>query len=280
MIRILIVDDEPHTREFLREKIPIFNADCIVASCCSDGREALEFLERKDASVDLILTDIKMPIMDGLELSQKVRVKYPDIPVVILTGFRDFDFAQQAIQNGVSSYILKPIVNADLKQLLQKMTTLIEMKKEEENKRKHKERLLTLLMPNADERNVLNPPVHTHNKKKPEENLSIVEAAMAYILRNYSRPISLSMVAEEIGVSTSYLSSIFHYKTGESYVKYLTRVRMKIAADYLDDYPAMLISDIAERTGFINIKHFFYVFRKFFGMTPTEYREKKKDEAP
>jgi AraC-like DNA-binding protein len=112
---------------------------------------------------------------------------------------------------------------------------------------------------------------------KPE-NPGVVDAAVDYILRNYHRPISLFMVAEETGVSESYLSGLFHRKTGESYVKYLTRTRMEAAAWYLDNCPGMTVSEIAEKTGYMAVKHFLYVFKKRFGVTPTEYRRRKKAE--
>jgi YesN/AraC family two-component response regulator len=275
----LIVDDEPLTRNFLFEKIPALNSVYEVAGCCGDGKEALDFLFRTEIPVDLVLTDIKMPVMDGLEFLRQARKSFPHIPVVILSGFGEFDFARQAIQYGVSDYILKPIVNRELELLLEKMADLIDAEKREILEKQRIDTLLARLMKEQNNGSLKgsNALIVTENPR--EEKPGIVDAAIAYILKNYYRPISLFMAAEETGVSASYLSGLFHRKTGESYVKFLTRVRMEAAAQYLVNFPVMLISDIAVKIGRLSSKHFLYMFKKYFGVTPTEYRRAKGIEG-
>lgn len=106
MYRILVVDDEKIEREGIKyllaedkEEKTIFEA--------SDGKQALNILGKEE--IDILLTDIKMPHMDGLELTRRAREKYPDLKIIIFSGYGDFSFAQEAIHYGVTDYILKPV---------------------------------------------------------------------------------------------------------------------------------------------------------------------------
>lgn len=93
----------------------------------------------------------------------------------------------------------------------------------------------------------------------------------AYIDANYAEPISLALLSDKFGASQQHISTIFHKHTGTPYIKYMTRVRMDNAARLLSARPEMKIFEVAERTGYVNVKHFSYVFKKHFGVTPGEY---------
>lgn len=124
MYRVMLVDDESLTLEYLKMTIPRLDADWQIAALCADGIEALEWLACHQA--DLIITDIKMPEMTGLELSRKVKERYPEQKIIILSGYDDFKFAQQAIQYGVRDYLLKPISLDDLQKSLSEMKAVLD----------------------------------------------------------------------------------------------------------------------------------------------------------
>jgi len=107
---------------------------------------------------------------------------------------------------------------------------------------------------------------------EPDGNL--VHKAKQYIHSHFANPISLALIAEEIGVSPNYLSTLFHNEVGESYIKYLTGIRMKNAVNYMKSNPAMKIYEIAERVGYVNVKHFSYVFKQYYSVSPGEYQQK------
>ena len=107
MYRVLLVDDESLTLDYLKMAIPKQDPDWEIAGACLDGIQALEWFESHSA--DLVLTDIKMPEMSGLELCERLHRRNPEQKIVILSGHDEFKFAQQAIQCSVADYLLKPI---------------------------------------------------------------------------------------------------------------------------------------------------------------------------
>lgn len=99
MYNILLVDDEKLTLDYLSMSIPAQDADWTIANVCLDAVSALEWLN--DNTVDLVITDIKMPEMSGLELCRAVLDKNPLQKIIILSGYDEFQFAQQAIKFGI-----------------------------------------------------------------------------------------------------------------------------------------------------------------------------------
>jgi two-component system response regulator YesN len=121
MFKVLLVDDEEEVRSGIRDRIDWHRFNLVVCGEAENGREALEFFD--DVIPDIVITDINMPFMDGLELAEKIKDGYPTVKVVILTGFDDFKFAQTAIKHGVSDYILKPVLPSDINDLLEKLNS-------------------------------------------------------------------------------------------------------------------------------------------------------------
>lgn len=538
MYKLMIVDDEPLTREFMKRNVSLLDPRWQVTQEAMEGSEALEKL--KAEAVDLIITDIKMPVMDGLELTREVSNRYPDINIAILSGYEEFDFAKEAMRYGVRDYLLKPLVKDDLLKLLQAAADHIEQNRNrelalkameslsEESKEQviknflkaviseayveiktiypilfklkvslvegegvimvlrinedsllvnstkigelsifklilseisseisgklHNTRVFldkyenTVILLDSDENtdylkqcselfsrisneftkktglclscgigepeddvlqldssyhrayhileygflygmNSLNSyskinsehPEHTamvesinkiirsiqsglmdnnemqyslplskyvdcmehfdtsallrfgiylvnsirlnipslppekidmaysqlkslcqprKNALTKEDVLTIYKQVLQciaeeppasgdvinenditakaknYIYTYYSTPLSLALLAEKISVSPSYLSSLFHKSIGESYVKFLTRVRMEEAAKLLRSKPDIKIYDVSEKVGYVSVKHFSYIFKNYFNITPSEYQEK------
>lgn len=119
MYRLIIVDDEPasliHIKTIVEKKCP----DYQVTGTAVNGEEALAEIEKHRP--DVIISDIKMPVMDGIKLAEQVKARYPDILFIIVSGYQDFDYAKKAIRFGVCDYLLKPLKPADLKLILNKL---------------------------------------------------------------------------------------------------------------------------------------------------------------
>ncbi|NOU90679.1 response regulator [Paenibacillus sp. LMG 31460] len=130
MNKVMIVDDEPLVREFLKLHFSQNHLDWEVADEAMDGQEAWEKLQEQ--RVDLVITDIKMPVVDGMELCRRLsQIDHPPI-VLILSGFDEFSMAQGAIRYGVHSYMLKPMVKDDLIETINQITDQLERKSREE----------------------------------------------------------------------------------------------------------------------------------------------------
>ena len=127
MYHTMIVDDEPLMRTYLTRNIPAFSALFDVSAVAKDGLEAMELL--KEAPVDVVITDIKMPEVDGLSLARHIHENYPDITVIVISGFSDFEYAQKAIRYNVKDYLLKPLVDKTLIDLLDALATRFEQER-------------------------------------------------------------------------------------------------------------------------------------------------------
>lgn len=132
MYRILLVDDEILVRDAIRENIDWEGMDCELVGDCENGQQAAEFV--KNHPVDIVLTDICMPYMDGMELSHFLHDNYPDIVIVIFSGFGEFEYAKKAIQYNVSEYMLKPITAMELRGVIGKMKEKVDQRRKEKKK--------------------------------------------------------------------------------------------------------------------------------------------------
>ena len=116
LYRIMLVDDEEEVRKAMIRKMDWEQLGFTVAGDAENGEDALEKLEMLEP--DVVMTDIRMPYMDGLTLVAKIREKYPFIKILIFSGYDDFEYAKQAIKYRVTEYILKPVNGEELSEIL------------------------------------------------------------------------------------------------------------------------------------------------------------------
>lgn len=126
-IKMLIVDDEPVIGKGLKLTIPWSESNVEVVGIAYDGMEALDFIQQKD--VDIVLTDVKMPYMNGLELIEKAQLERQDIKFVVMSGYEEFDFARKAVKLGVKDYLLKPIKIDELMNVIHDLVQQIQSKR-------------------------------------------------------------------------------------------------------------------------------------------------------
>ena len=132
MYRILLVDDEILVRDAIKENIDWEGLGCELTGICENGQQAAEFV--KQHPVDIVLTDILMPYMDGMELSHFLHDNYPDVVIVIFSGFGEFEYAKKAIQYNVSEYLLKPVTAMELTEVINKMKDKVDQRRKEKAK--------------------------------------------------------------------------------------------------------------------------------------------------
>lgn len=131
MLKVFLVEDESIVREGLRDNIPWEQWGYQFVGEAGDGEMALPLIQQ--TKPDVLLTDIKMPFMDGLSLSRLVHQEFPDMKIIIISGYDDFEYARGAIQVGAEQYLLKPITRAVLQKALAELKTKIETEREQKS---------------------------------------------------------------------------------------------------------------------------------------------------
>ena len=258
--RVLIVEDEPLMRDYLIGNLTRLHPSFSVADAAHDGVAALALFEQN--RYDLVITDLRMPGMDGLQLIERIRTLGKTLPIIILTGYDEFEYARTALHFGVAEYLLKPLNDDALRETLERMERII---------RQHRSAMQ--LPEDLTPKNIANF-VATCFSESDREHKMLAERAASYITTHFTEPITQTDVAEALGVTPAYLSSVFHEEKGESYTKFLTRLRMMQAALLLKSKPNLTIQAVAVQTGYASDKHFIGVFKKYFGTTPNEYRQR------
>lgn len=139
MIRVIIVEDEPPIMRVIAKFIEAFSQTFKIVGTAINGKKALELLETEE--VDVVFTDIKMPIMDGLELAQRIRETRPDLMIIIISGFQDFEYARKALRFQVYDYLLKPLTPDAVNNLLGKIEQEIMIR----DKQRQRQKIMTLI---------------------------------------------------------------------------------------------------------------------------------------
>jgi two-component system response regulator YesN len=249
-LKVLIVDDELPVREELAA-FDWKSHGAELAGVCENGEEALAFCE--DTPVDLVISDITMPSMDGISLFSSLRRSYSHIQLIVLTCHKNFDYAQRMIRLGVLDYLIKvSMKDEDLARLLDKARRAIEQ--DRLARIGAKEHSGTLFPRDRQ-------PMH------PE-----VRLARTYIDSHLNEDLSLSAVASRVGFSSYYLSRLFHSEAGIPFSEYVTERRVKKAEELLRT-TTLKVYEVAEQAGFPNYRYFSMVFKKRLGHTPKNFRK-------
>lgn len=270
-MKILIVDDEHIIRSGMRTIIQRSGEDWIVSGEAVDGIDAIDQLDRE--LPDLVITDIRMPEMDGIELTKYIKTKFKEVLVIIISGYAEFNFAQEAIRYGALDYILKPTKPENLVSVLRKAQKLIDerdLKKAEEEKLN---REIAVLKSKLNGKSA-NCGADQHDcREKSQQYRKIIAHAVEYMYSNYNQELTLKHMAGLLHINPSYFCDLFRQETGESFSEYLIRIRVEKAKELLQSRVELRSYEIAELVGYRDAKYFSQVFKKLVGVTPTEFRE-------
>ncbi len=256
MYRVMVVDDEPIVRRAIADQIAWEKHQITIVKTAAHAIEALDYLREND--VELMLVDVRLPVMDGLELIRQVRQMNRKIEVVVISGYSDFSYAQQAMRLGVRDYILKPVDEASLLSAVKAGRDAWEQKRFSQQ---------------LDQAGALVPRAETavpqHHSPTVTRLLSIVEDEIA------NENLSLKWIsAEKMFLNENYLSKLCQKELGKRFSAYLLERRMLTAMRLMMHHPDMMIQEIARETGFgSNSQYFSIAFKKYSGYTPTEYRK-------
>jgi two-component system response regulator YesN len=236
MYKVMIVDDEPLMREAISSMINWKEAGFSLVADTYDGLQAIKVLENQD--IDLVLTDMKMPKMNGLSLIEHTIKNYPNLKYIVLSAYDEFHMVRDAFNLGIKDYLLKAEMTSEqLREVLSNIRTEFDRV--------------------FEDRGVL-----TTNK--------IAQKAVKYIDLNFANEISLLEVADYTGVSSSYLSRVFSQETDYCFSTYLTKVRIDNAIKIMNS-TNMKMYEIAEKVGYTTPEHFSRMFKKITGKSPMQF---------
>jgi YesN/AraC family two-component response regulator len=248
---ILAVDDEPRTRQGIRRTLEAWSAGRFRIETAESGIAALEWLEMNSAQ--LILCDVRMPELGGLQLLERLEGRQPMPAVILISGYAEFEYAQQAIRLGVVEYLLKPLETTALIRAVEKALR-------HEAERERLEMMERLVDPKLLEAG-----------QKEAKFGRIVKDAMAYVDEHLNEPIGMMQAARHLHLNASYFSSLFKEQTGLTFSEYLTRRRLQRAKELLAT-TGMPIWEIAEKVGYHSAKYFIKVFKDSESVSPGHYR--------
>ena len=213
---------------------------------------------------DIIITDVRMPGLDGIEMIRKIRSEDPHPEFIVISGYSEFEYARSAIQLGVSDFLVKPIEDAELEKAVLRARQIIYNKHMVATFRKSSDST----EPGDSRRQLISEAISSPVRY---DDIDYVSRAIKYVTANYQNDISIKSVADSLYISESYLSRLFKTKMGQTFGDYLTYFRIKKACSLLKD-PSNRIHKIANMVGYKDQRYFSVIFKKLVGMTPKEFR--------
>lgn len=239
-IKLLIADDEDTIRNGIAKYIQLHTDRFDKIYLAANGQEAVDIIFRDKP--DILFLDVQMPLMDGIEVMQEAK-RAGILPyTMILSGYDEFKYCQQALRLGAKEYLLKPVRSADILQMVNRA---------------------------ADE--LFGAAENAQPQPSGERN-HFVELAKEYVGEHYYKNLMLADVAQKVGISTGYLSTLFQRELAKGFVDYLNEIRIEHACTYLrQNY--LKTYEIAYKVGFKDEKYFSKVFKKIKGQSPSEYRK-------
>lgn len=257
MWKVLLVEDEVFVRESVREIIAWEELGFTVSGEAGNGAEALELI-REDAP-DLVISDIVMPEMDGVELLRRTREEGFDSRFVMLTCMNDFENVRQAMEYGASNYILKLSMSVNsLRDTLRKISGELEKNRKVE--------------PDSPQESTPPPPAHEEITSHPE-----IQKILHYLHEHYAEDITVKSMSQYVTMAENYVSTLFKKKTGHTLIHYLHRVRVDQAIRLLtgSDLP---VYEIGNRVGFVSDNYFIKIFKRLTTQTPSQYRHQHREK--
>ena len=238
-LKVLLVDDEMMIREGFKRLFDWKAHDCEIVGEAADGMEALAKIDTLEP--DIVIMDINIPIISGLKVIEISRKKHPEIACVIVSGYDDFSYCQQALRLKITDYILKPVNYEEFGKCIDNLkVSLFEQR------------------------------VSSPNKPEKQEQ-RVIAAITRYLREHLESEISLSVLSEEFHMNPQYISQLFKNEIGVGFLTYLTSIRMEKAKSLLLT-TSLYVAEIAEETGYNDYRVFTKVFKKTAGITPSQFR--------
>lgn len=255
MYKVLLADDEQLDLEGMKRFIPWSELGLEVVGAVNNGFMACEVLER--VTIDILVTDVNMPNMSGLELARMAIKKKENVKIVFVSGYQDFNYVKEALSLRAFNYVLKPMADEELISSLQGIT--------EELKREGN--------PRGGERRKNEGKTHVQAQSHQEgRNSRLIRDILETMRMRMRENITLKDIAEQFAFSPNYLGHLFKEEMGLNFSEMLINMRMERARELLKN-PTAKIYEVADQVGYRYLPYFSRQFKEMYGMTPMEYRK-------
>lgn len=245
-LTFVVAEDEERMREYLARKTTELDPALECAGTAADGEEAVELVER--CLPDLLITDIKMPVLGGLELVQRLRRTNPDLRILIVSGYSEFEYAKRAIELGVDDYLLKPVDVVALRETLRRIRIRLEA-----------------LAGSIEAEFGLD--------RIGSREADLANAVELYLKENYRLPYSLERLAAGFGCKAAYLLRLYRRIKGSTPTQDLIRMRIEKAKRLLTGHPLLEVKQVAAAVGYEDALYFSRLFKRETGQNPTAFRD-------
>lgn len=247
--QVIVAEDELLILQNTVQKIHKLDLGFQVAASAQTGVQALEKIEEFNPS--LLITDIRMPVMDGLELIERAKETHPDLDCIILSGYADFEYAQRACRLHAFDYLLKPVEISALRDALERLRVRYAAERRE----------LDAVFSGAGEGN------------SPQFAAGLLRE---YLNAHYREDVKINLIAESLNYSSGHLSRVFQQCYDVPPNKYLITLRIRRACQLLasDDEPTA--SAVGAMVGYPEPGYFARIFKKYMGISPQQYRNEKR----
>ncbi|MGX6444478.1 response regulator transcription factor [Neobacillus sp. K501] len=249
---ILIVDDEPRTRQGLQRTLESWNNSEFTILSAENGEEVMKIMTEK--KIHILLTDIRMPEITGLQLLKNIKEKGHSPVVIVISAYSEFEYAQEALRLGVVNYLLKPIGKKKLIEAVEEAVKVLE-----------KQVRVGLIEKVVDEKIV-------DANTKMDSTKDTIRKAISYIDKHLKEELTLKDVAAHVHLNSSYFSVLFKEQVKLNFSEYVTRRRIQRAKELVIS-TKLPINEIAEMAGYKTAKYFIKIFKEMEGMTPSAYRK-------
>ncbi len=268
MIRLLIADDEKLEREALAELVQRRFEREVVLEVAENGRKAADTAVLWGA--DLILMDIEMPGMSGLDAARAVLAQRPSCRVIFVTAYSLFQYAHEAVHLGACDYLLKPVDPDELEASVRRAMRQIETERKLEE--------LAAARPQPEQTETEEEAEDVPEESENSQTALVMAHVRRYLEDNYMFDLSLDSVGEILHISPAYLSAQFKKYQKMNFLDCLTELRINAAKELLSD-PFRSSAEVASMVGYEDASYFARAFKKRTGMTPTQYRRQAGRKA-
>jgi two-component system response regulator YesN len=267
LIGFVIIDDEKWVRSVVKNAIDWRALGYELLGEAADGEAALKLVGR--TRPNLVLTDIRMPGVDGFKFIEAIGGRTADAKIVIISGYDDFQYAQKAMGHGVYAFITKPIDEDELRAVATEVRGGIEGEQRRAQQiadmKTNLARLSEIVRWNATREDIDAPP------ETPRVEDDRITKALEIVALEYASPLGTREVSERVFMSEAYFSDRFGKLVGKSFSIYLAEYRVSVAITLLEQ-PELRVKDVAPLVGFESTNYFCRVFKRYAGCTPGEYR--------